>query len=331
MMTDASPPPKITPEPPPPSGEHRHHHHHSTSRAMRIRRVPMRNGWYWLIEGFALWLRNPAFLSFITFGSALALFAASLVPYIGEPLGMMLYPSLTLGIYNGCRAIDRKRRLSPEILLSGFRRRAFELLLVGFCNFVIIKTVMLASTLVDDGAWWRLLEYGEVPDTMTIVSPRFLYAALMMLVLLTPWSIAYLFVPQIIGWWRQPVTKALSSSLAGCLRNWLPLFVYMLCYAFFVCMLSALVINFFNLVKEGLGTLACTVFILLMFPILLGSFYVAARDIFGLPRRRRHRRRPNPSRESSMQGTQGTTQETEDPPEPDAQSVTAAIPRRRVH
>jgi hypothetical protein len=308
-MTNASPLPRPAPEPPPHSGEHRRHSHHSASRAMRIRRVPMRNGWYWLIEGFALWLRNPAFLSFITFGSLLALFAALLVPLIGELLGMMLFPSLTLGIYNGCRAIDRKRRLSPEILLSGFRRRAYDLLLAGFCNFVIVKVVTLASYPIDDGAWWRLLEYAEAPDTMTIVSPRFLYAALMMLTLLAPWSIAYLFVPQIIGWWRQPVAQALSSSLTGCLRNWRPLSVYLLCYAFFVCMLSALVINFFNLIKEGLGTLACTVFMLAMFPILLGSFYVAARDIFGLPRRRRHRRRPNQARESQTQ----ETPETQDP------------------
>ncbi|MDR1062986.1 MAG: hypothetical protein LBL48_03500 [Azoarcus sp.] len=302
-MTDASQPPRTAPEQPPHTGEH--HHRHSTGRHMKIRRVPMRNGWYWLIEGFALWLRNPAFLSFITFSSVLALFAVLLVPYIGELLGMMLFPSLTLGIYNGCRAIDRRRRLSPELLLSGFRRRAFDLLLAGFCNFAIVKAVTVCSIPIDGGAWWGLLENAEAPDTMTLTSPRFLYAALMMLALLTPWSIAYLFVPQIIGWWRLPVAQALSSSLTGCLRNWLPLLVYMLCYAFFVCMLSALVINFFNLIKEGLGTLACTVFILVMFPILLGSFYVAARDIFGLPRRRRHRRHPSHSRERPAQETQG--------------------------
>ncbi|MDR1661195.1 MAG: hypothetical protein LBR95_02020, partial [Azoarcus sp.] len=155
---------------------------------------------------------------------------------------------------------------------------------------------------IDDGVLWRLLERAEPPDTMTLVSPRFLYAILMTLALLIPWGTAYLFVPQVIGWWRLPVLKALSSSLAGCLRNWLALLVYLFCFAFFVCMLSALVINFFNLTMEGLGTLVCTVFLLMMFPILLGSFYVAARDIFGLPRRRRHRRRT--ARTSSPQETE---------------------------
>lgn len=262
---------------------------------MRIRRVSVWHGWYWLIEGFALWLRNPAFLSFIAFSSALALFAALLVPYIGGLLGMLLFPSLTLGIYNGCRAIDRRRRLSPELLLSGFRRHALDLLLAGFCNFVIGEVVMVCSILMN----------VEIPDMMAFTSPGYFYAIIVMMALLTPWNIVYLFVPQIIGWWRKPVTQALSASLIGCLRNWLPLLVYMLCYAFFVCMLVALVINFFNLTMEGLGTLACAVFILVMFPILLASFYVAARDIFGLPRRRRHRRHPSHSRARPAQETQG--------------------------
>ncbi|MDR1463240.1 MAG: hypothetical protein LBI68_08935 [Azoarcus sp.] len=320
-MTDTDPSLHPAPEQPQHGGEH---HHRSTGRSMKIRRVPMRNGWYWLIEGFALWLRNPAFLSFITFGSLIVLFAALFIPYIGELIGMMLVPCLTLSIYNGCRAIDRRRRLGPELLLSGFRRHTLDLIVAGFCNFIVVKTVLESSKLIDGGAWLQLLEYAEEPDMMTLTSPHFLYAFIMMMALLIPWGIAYLFVPQIIGWWRQPVIHALSSSFIGCLRNWLPLLVYMLCYAFFVCMLSALVINFFNLVKEGLGTLACTVFILAMFPILLGSFYVAARDIFGLPRRRRHRHHPTHPHKPQAQETEAT-------PRPGAQSVTAPAPRRRLH
>jgi hypothetical protein len=328
-MTDTDPSPLPAPEQPQHNGEHRHR---STGRNMRLRRVPLRNGWYWLIEGFALWLRNPAFLSFITFGNLVVLFAALFVPYIGELIGMMLFPCLTLSIYNGCRAIDRRRRLSPELLLSGFRRHTFELIVAGFCNFVIVKVVMLCSKLIDGGTWLQILESTEEPDmaalTSALTSPRPFYAIVMMIAFLIPWGIAYLFVPQIIGWWRQPIARALYSSLIGCLRNWLPLLVYMLCYAFFVRMLSALVINFFNLVMDGLGTLVCTVFILAMFPILFGSFYVAARDIFGLPRRRRHRHHPTHSRKPQAQETKAEAEAT---PGPDAQSVTAPAPHRRLH
>jgi hypothetical protein len=268
------------------------HRHRASSRPMRIRRVSMQHGWYWFIEGFSLWLRHPPFLSFLTAGCALAFFAVQLVPYVGGLLCMMLYPSLTLGVFNGCRAIDRRRRLSPELLLSGFRRRAYDLLLAGFCNFVACTVALLGTIPIDDGALWRLFIYLEEPDAATLVSPRFLYAILMAMALLLPWGTAYLFVPQIIGWWHLSAPKALSSSFSGCLRNLIPFFAYIFCYLFFVCMLSALVINFFSLTREGLGTLACAVFILVMVPVLMASVYVAARDIFGLPRRRRHRRRP---------------------------------------
>lgn len=251
----------------------------------------MLHGWYWLIEGFALWLRNPAFLSFLTFGCFLAAFAAALVPYVGELLCMILYPSLTLGVYNGCRAIDRRRQLRPELLLSGFRRRVYDMLLAGFCNFAVIKLVLLGTIQIDDGVLWKLLENSEVSDTLTLSSPGFLYALLAVAILLIPWGIAFLFVSQLVGWWRLPVSRALSSSFVGCLRNLLPLLVYSFCFLFFACMLPALVINFINLTMEGLGTLACAIYVLLIVPVLLASFYVAARDIFGLPRRRKHRRR----------------------------------------
>lgn len=262
---------------------------------MRIRHVSIQHGWYWLIEGLALWLRHPPFLSFLTLGCALAFFAAISIPYVGELLGMMLLPCLTLGVFNGCRAIDRRRKLSPELLLSGFRRRAYDLLLAGFCNFVATTVILLGTIPIDDGVLWRLLAYAEMPDTITMVSPRFIYALLMTTALLLPWGIAYLFVPQVIGWWHLSVPRALSASLAGCLRNLIPFFAYIFCFLFFICMLPALAINFLNLTMEGLGTLAAAVFVLVMLPVVMASFYVAARDIFGLPRRRRHRRRPEPA------------------------------------
>ena len=298
-MNAANPNSPAVPEKQQTQGAHRHR---PSSRPMRIRRVSMQHGWYWLIEGFALWLRHPPFLSFLTFGCTLAFFAALSVPYVGELLGMMLLPSLTLGVFNGCRAIDRRRKLSPELLLSGFRRRAYDLLLAGFCNFVVCIVALLGTIPIDDGALLRLLIYLEAPDAATLASPRFLYAVFMAMVLLLPWGIAYLFVPQVIGWWHLSVPRALSSSLSGCLRNLIPFFAYIFCYLFFVCMLPALVINFFNLTMEGLGTLAGAIFVLVMLPVVMASFYVAARDIFGLPRRRRHRRRPEQAQKPQEAG-----------------------------
>jgi len=250
----------------------------------------MQHGWYWLIEGFMLWARNPAFLSFLAFSCIFGILVALAAPYVGGLLGSILYPGLMLGVFNGCRAIDRKRTLSPGLLFSGFRRHAFDLLLAGFCNFIALTIMLLVTWPIDGGMMWKVVMLGEVPN---MESTRFLYSSLVSALLFMVWGVAYLFVPQLIGWWRLSVPKALVFSLKGCLFNWLPFFTYVFCFGFFVIILSALVINFFELTYEGLGVVVCAVFLLITSPALIASFYVAARDIFGFPRRRRHRRRPS--------------------------------------
>ena len=284
-------------------GDGQRHHPQHESRPLRIRRVSMRHGWYWLIEGFMLWAHSPAFLSFLTLCCILGIIVAAIPPYIGELLGPVLYPGLMLGVFNGCRAIDRKRKLSPGLLISGFRRHAYDLLLAGFCNFIVMTLVLLSTRLIDGGMMWRALIDAEIPDAAAFSSPPLLYSLIVTVILSVLWGVVYLFVPQLIGWWRLSVPKALAFSLKGCLLNWLPFLTYAFCFGFFIIVLSALVINFFELTARGLGVVACAVFLLITSPALIASFYVAARDIFGFPRRRKHRkRRLNPEDERKKQG-----------------------------
>ena len=55
----------------------------------------MRNGWLWLRDGFRLWLRNPALLSFAAFGYLLTLLVASLLPFLGQILATLLMPAMS--------------------------------------------------------------------------------------------------------------------------------------------------------------------------------------------------------------------------------------------
>ena len=44
----------------------------------------MPRGWAWLREGLQLWRRNPALLTFATFGYLLSIIVISLVPLLGQ-------------------------------------------------------------------------------------------------------------------------------------------------------------------------------------------------------------------------------------------------------
>ena len=51
---------------------------------MQARQLPMPRGWAWLREGLQLWRRNPALLTFATFGYLLSIIVISLVPLLGS-------------------------------------------------------------------------------------------------------------------------------------------------------------------------------------------------------------------------------------------------------
>jgi len=197
---------------------------------------------------------------------------------------------MILSLVNGCRAIDRKRRLSPGLLFSGFRHRPVDLVLAGFCNFVVLHVILLCSYPIDNGTWWKFLVQGVLPDSLVMNSKPFMIAILVFGGLLLFWGMACVFVPQLIGWWRLSVQRAISFSFRGCLRNWLAMLVYTVCFTFFIVILASLVINLVAITTEGLGVIACFAFLLVMFPVVFASFYVAARDIYGFPRRRKHHR-----------------------------------------
>ena len=255
---------------------------------MSIKRVSANHGWYWLIEGLTLWTRAPAFLCFLVFASLGENILLCSFPKIGALLASMAWPILALGIFNGCRAIDRKRPLRPGLLFSGVRgqTQTLDLLLAGIIFFLPTTLLLLSTYFVDGGVVWRLLQNGEWPEGELSATDT-LYDFLIVVVLPAPLWAAYLVVPQLIGWWKLSVPDAILTGLRGMLHNWLPLSIYILCY-FFINVVAVFVINAFNLTIEGAGILIAAVFIIVFIPVLFGSVYLAARDIFGLPRRRKH-------------------------------------------
>jgi hypothetical protein len=264
---------------------------------LKARRVPLEHGWSWLVEGFALWLRHPIFLSFLTFGSLITVIGASLVPEVGLALSTLLTPGLMLGVYNGCRAIDRHRRLLPDIMFSGFRHRLYDMLIASGIYFIVTTAVLLGTILIDGGTLWQLLAQGDEDALNAALDlPTFRYASFAALALLTVINVAYLFAPPLISWWRLSVPKAMFMSFRACLLNWQPFLAHGICVTFFYFILPKFLIGLmpflvisFGFFETELRWLVCFLFLLFTLPSLIASFYVSARDIFGLPHKKKRR------------------------------------------
>ena len=89
---------------------------------MQARTLPTARGWAWIVDGFALWRRNPALITFLVFGMSLSLLLVAAVPFIGRVAMSLVAPALSLGVFNGCKAVAERRKVGPRSS-AGTRRR----------------------------------------------------------------------------------------------------------------------------------------------------------------------------------------------------------------
>lgn len=248
---------------------------------MQARQFPAQRGLTWLHEGFLLWRRNPALLTFASFGYILIVVVASAIPVIGQPVAYLLMPVFSLGVLNTCRAIEAGRKGGPDLLFSGFKSNLGALVTIGGIYLLGTLLVMLLTTLVDGGTLMKFMTAAEGFDPETADISGLGFALMVAIALSTPVMMAYWFAPVLAGWWNISAPKAMFFSFYACVRNWRPLVAYALAIALFGVFLPGMLIGTLSAAIPLLGTLLTLMFPLIVFPVLFASFYVNARDVFG--------------------------------------------------
>lgn len=251
---------------------------------MQARQLPTHRGFAWLQEGFAIWRRNPALLTFAAFGYLLMLLLISVVPLIGQPVASLLMPVFSLGVLNTCRAIDEGRKPGPDILFSGFQQNLPGLVTIGGIYLVASLLALFLTTFADGGTLMQVLTGGGKLDPEATAKPGFTVALVIALVASTPVIMAYWFAPILAGWWNVSGPKAMFFSFIACLRNWRPFLAYTIALFIFGAFLPGLVIGTLGLVSPTLATLLSVPLPLLLIPVIFASFYANARDVFREPR-----------------------------------------------
>ncbi len=83
-----------------------------------------RTGLQWLKEGMRLFFRQPGGLLAILFTTMLGGVLLTALPLVGP----ILLPSLIITIMQACQTADRGERITPGVLLTGFRGPEFKTL-----------------------------------------------------------------------------------------------------------------------------------------------------------------------------------------------------------
>ncbi|MCC7059059.1 MAG: hypothetical protein IT508_02375 [Burkholderiaceae bacterium] len=251
---------------------------------MQARQLPAIRGWNWIVDGFRLFRTNPALLTFLVFGYWLVLIFLNLVPLLGMVLAPLCVPALSVGVMNGCRALERTNENGFGLLFSGFGKNRSTLLVLGAAYLLGSLAVFAGSALVDDGALLKIMMAGEHPPDDLLESDQLLLALQVTLVLMVPVLMAFWFAPMLAAWDGLPAGKALFFSFVACLRNWRPFLMYGFGVALISAILPGLVLGLVGALSTPLlrmVAVAMSLPLLFVFvPTLFASFYVSYRDVF---------------------------------------------------
>ncbi|MFN3986193.1 MAG: BPSS1780 family membrane protein [Rhodocyclaceae bacterium] len=247
---------------------------------MQARQLPFNHGWDWLRQGFALWRRNPALLTFATFGYLLTLLLISAVPLLGQPIASLLMPVLSLGVLNACRAVDEGRRVGPDILFSGFKNNVQALITVGGIYLIGNLLVLMITMAVDGGVLMSVLSGAAKGDTDALEQADLTRSLLVAVALSTPVLMAYWFAPILVGWWKVSAPKAMFFSFIACARNWRPFLALGIALMVVGGLLPGVIIGTASVILPFLGTLLFLLIPLVMVPVTFASFYINAREVF---------------------------------------------------
>ncbi|MGE5385687.1 MAG: BPSS1780 family membrane protein [Betaproteobacteria bacterium] len=252
---------------------------------MRAQTLPAMAGWRWLVEGFAIYRRNPALLLLIVFSYWIALILVNLVPILGPVVATVAMPAFAVGVMNACRELDEGRLPPPGTLLSGFRTELRTLLILGVIYLVLTIGILFLSALLDDGAMMRFLMSGKAPSNSSPGAGAIL-APLIATCLLIPLLMAYWFAPMLAAWHRLTPPKALFFSLVACWINWRAFMIYGLALLVLAAVLPAFILLLGAIVAPGavgaLGTIVSVPLLVVLMPVVFASFYASYRGIFRL-------------------------------------------------
>jgi hypothetical protein len=245
--------------------------------------LPARTGWEWLKQGTGLFRKQPAALTTILFASILGSIGLSVLPIIGTVLSPLLIPSFSMAFMQACLMIENGDRVTPGVLLTGFRRPVLGALCkVGSIYLVVGLLEMLVVVMVLGPEFFeRMAERQSDPSAaaanLTAEVGVFMLIALLNMVML----ITLYFAAPLTYWKHMKTGKAVFYSFFAVVRSARVFLVLLLAWfgAFFV--LASIATVVFG--QGTLGRILLTWLVFLFMLLLQCSMYAGYRTIFGKP------------------------------------------------
>jgi hypothetical protein len=245
--------------------------------------LPARTGWEWLKGGMGLFRKQPAALTTLLFASILLAIGISAVPIIGPIVVVVLIPSFSMAFMQACLMIDNGDRVTPAVLLTGFRKPVLGgLCKVGVIYLGVFLVLTLVALMVTPESLRQLpgnikLDPKEkLPFTLGDVA-----AVFGLLVLETVSLLTLCFAAPLTYWKRMGPGKATFYSFFAVVRSARVFGVLLLSWFGIFTLITFVVVNLFSAIALAQVVLMWVMFLFILF--LQCAIYAGYRDIFGKP------------------------------------------------
>lgn len=252
-----------------------------------VNTVPAINGWGWVLTGFALFRKSPAMWAFLTLSYIMLMQMLGMIPVFGWFAATVLIPVFSASFMIVSRELDQGRRLSFDLLFSGFRTNLPPLLRQGGLYLGSALAILGLSALVDGGLLLQLMVLGTRPPAAAFDDGSLAGAAMLAGTLYLPVLAAFWFAPALSAWRGMSALQALFYSFFGVVRNWQAFIAYGLALVVLSVICSFALFMLALLARGLLGDKSQGTFLLVMLPVMLtyvptlfASFYASYRDVF---------------------------------------------------
>jgi hypothetical protein len=249
--------------------------------------MPAITGWNWLKEGTGLFRKQPAALTTLLFANILFSLLINGVPFFGK-LMVVLIPSLSMAFMKACLMIENGERVTPAVLLTGFKKPVFGALCkVGLIYLAVSLLLSLLTKVAIDPTFWEEMTkasqstQGVDPANPPQVQASDMLAMFGIFILDVAVLVSLAFAAPLTYWQQMGPGKAIFYSFFAVLKNARVFIVLLMSwFGLFtgVCFIIALLLG-----GSGLARVAIMWLFFLFMLLMQCAIYAGYRQIFGKP------------------------------------------------
>ncbi|OON64398.1 hypothetical protein B0920_14045 [Massilia sp. KIM] len=244
--------------------------------------MPAITGWSWLKQGAGLFRRQPAALTTLLFANILISIGISAVPLLGPMIAVVLIPSFSMAFMQACLMIENGQRVSPAVLLTGFRKPAvIALCKVGLIYLGVSLLLALVTRFTLDPNFWEQVARQSRDGGQPQVTGSDLLAMFSIVVLNVAALMALCFAAPLTYWQKMTPFKATFYSFFAVLRS-ARVFIVLL-MAWFALFFAITMVLTALLGGSSVARVLIMWLIFLFVLLLQCSMYAGYREIFGKP------------------------------------------------